>query len=66
MSIDPREVAALAILAQAPERNGHIVESLSGNARKIGEAMVNPNHAGNGRIDNAARAIKTWADSNKR
>ena len=66
MSLEPREVAALAILAQSPNDNEHIVESLQGTARQIGRAIVNPDQTDRRGIANVAKDIRDWADKNKR
>lgn len=65
MSIEPKEVAALAILAQSPQKHGQIVRGLRGAARQIGQAMVNPNRRSS-RYSAAAKDIRDWAQSNKR
>jgi len=66
MSLEPKDVIALVILAQSPKRHAHVVKSLHGTARRIGKAIVKPNRSNSGKFFSAARDIQSWVENNRR
>lgn len=60
-TISPDDAFGLALIAKNPESNGDLVESLSPEARPIGNELVKPEAGVDPDIAEAAKALRRWA-----
>jgi hypothetical protein len=65
MSIKPKYVAMLAIIAQNPNRHKKHLNKLKGVAKKIAQAMITPDKVKHTKEYFAAKDIIQWAKNNR-
>ena len=66
MLLTEKDATILALIAQSPERNRELVELLSGDARRVGEALVNPTNTVEADISGIVESIRRWASTLQR
>lgn len=60
-TINPEDAYSLALIAKKPAENGDLLESLSAEARPIGDSLVNPATHVAPEVAEAAEALRRWA-----
>lgn len=63
-TIRPEDAYGLALIAKDPANNGDLVESLSPEARPIGENLIHQGGHVEPEIFEAAEALRRWANRN--
>jgi hypothetical protein len=59
--VTPEDAYALTLIAQQPERNRDLVETLSQVARPIGDGLVGEAHSTDPEISEAVESLRAWA-----
>ena len=63
-TIKPEDAYGLALIAKSPEDNKDLLDSLSPEARPIGDSLVDPAGIVDPEISEAAAALRRWARQN--
>ena len=65
-TITPDDAYGLALIAKDPASNKDLVESLSAEARPIGNELLTPKSNVDPSVCKAAEALRNWAQGNKK